>query len=728
MDPILYRLKNKFKTNLAEQNLASLALGSWLFTAGLFQLIFSQQRDYLTLQYAGLAYLAPFVLLFVLLLASSFYSLKTSRDSNGFFFIGWHFFSLTLLLHQKSSSLILGLFFLNLLSLYLAASLLKTVNPSERAQPYESKTGPSIKPNSRKETIGNLDKDAGNTPPLKRNSWRILFRDPFFPRLLSGINLLSNLLLLGIFKLDGKITSGPHNPLSSWPVILFAILALSLLFFWLIQRFSPFHANAELKPDPLQRKVKVIYCLLGSLFVLLVSVPMVAKSLGLNTPTYDFNLFVQMFHSMDQTGLPMTTLERNLPLSHFKVHISPIYYLLLPFFKLLPTGETLEFLQTLVVASGLTPLLFLLKERRANPKLQILAGFLFVLSTPYITSNFYDLHENAFLVPLLFWLLWALEKNHKIFIALFALATLLIKEDAALYLWVIALYYGWAKKRYKVSLALFFFSGVYFLWALSYLKTQGTGAMTGRFEDLISIPKLSLASVPISLFHHPGFILSKIFTPEKIPYLLQMLLPLGALPLLQRNLSRVSLLGAFLLMNLMVSYPYQSDIRFQYNYGSYTLLFFSAILLLLDWQKEAATNPKPRFRHGLLALAMASGLVFTAFHLSAFYYYPVYYLKNQEELNTMKSTMDAIPKDASVLASPFLTGYLADRSQLYDIEYNVTKEGSFTKTDYIVLDYRKGYEPLKEIPYEDFFKKAGYQRLPSPSPNLRLYTRPKNPS
>ena len=52
----------------------------------------------------------------------------------------------------------------------------------------------------------------------------------------------------------------------------------------------------------------VNFCLLGCLLV--------ARVVALETPTYDFGLFAQMFHYMNTTGQALTTLERNGLLSH----------------------------------------------------------------------------------------------------------------------------------------------------------------------------------------------------------------------------------------------------------------------------------------------------------------------------------------------------------------------------------------------------------------------------
>ena len=73
-------------------------------------------------------------------------------------------------------------------------------------------------------------------------------------------------------------------------------------------------------------------------------------------PTFDFGIFSQMFHQMRTTGLPVTTVERDGPLSHFAVHVSPIYYLLLPFYCIYPKPVTLQVLQAAVLASAVIPL------------------------------------------------------------------------------------------------------------------------------------------------------------------------------------------------------------------------------------------------------------------------------------------------------------------------------------------------------------------------------------
>lgn len=57
----------------------------------------------------------------------------------------------------------------------------------------------------------------------------------------------------------------------------------------------------------------------------------------LSTPAFDFGIFAQMFENMKDGLGPVTTVERNYELSHFAVHFSPAYYLMLPFYMLFRT-------------------------------------------------------------------------------------------------------------------------------------------------------------------------------------------------------------------------------------------------------------------------------------------------------------------------------------------------------------------------------------------------------
>ncbi|WP_023387193.1 DUF2079 domain-containing protein [Youngiibacter fragilis] len=439
----------------------------------------------------------------------------------------------------------------------------------------------------------------------------------------------------------------------------------------------------------------------------------------LSTPTYDFNLFAQMFHNMAETFKPVTTLERNTLLSHFRIHLSPVYYLMLPFFTLIRTPATLNVLQAVIVGSGMVPMVLIARHFRLEAGVQMAFSIIYLFSAALMTSGFYDLHENCFLVPFLLLLILAIEKRNRPGMLIFTLLTLSVKEDAALYVWTLSAFIIFERKMVREGLAMLFTSGAYFIGAVRYLNRFGEGAMTGRFEKLIGVPEWSLLAVPYAVVRNPGFILSKVLAREKLGYIIQMLSPLGFMPLFTRKLSRWVLIVPFLLMNLMVDYQYQYDMRFQYNYGSYVLLLYMALLFVKDQadaaegSREGKANKASGFSRiaisFLMATAISSGILVSSIYLAAYEHYPRMLEANKDTLTSMKHAMDEIPEGSSVLATCYLTGYLSDREAIYDIDYNL--EGStYFKADYIAIDLRPAYKGDHEsiVP---MFLSDGYEIL-----------------
>ena len=138
-------------------------------------------------------------------------------------------------------------------------------------------------------------------------------------------------------------------------------------------------------------------------FFVFVSAWTASRVYSFGASTYDFGIFAQMFHSMKQTGLPMTTLERDGMLSHFAVHVSPIYYLMLPLYCVFPDPATLQVLQALVLASAVFPLWLIGKHHGLTELQRMLVCIILLLFPAFSGGTSYDLHENCFLTPLILW-------------------------------------------------------------------------------------------------------------------------------------------------------------------------------------------------------------------------------------------------------------------------------------------------------------------------------------
>ena len=424
---------------------------------------------------------------------------------------------------------------------------------------------------------------------------------------------LSRLGLIQLFPLGLALTTAVHfflllllpggawrlepEQVEGWGIFLLvllpAVLAGGAVFLFVrLKRDYSLLGHSEMEASPMAAsRISSSWLLLplALLHIGVLSRILVLRVQNFNTPNFDFGLFVQMFHYMDKTGLPLTTLERNTLLSHFQVHFSPIFYLLLPFYKLWPRPETLQILQILVAASALIPAFLIVRQLRLPRGWQTALCVLLLLHPGLSGSSLYDLHENCFLAPLILWLLWAALRRKWGAFSVFALLLLGVKEDAFIYLFSVGLWLlcggiqGAGAER-RAGLFSMLAALVYFAAVSAWLSRGGEGVMLYRFENIQALPDWGLLGYALTAFSLPGWILEQLFMPDKLLYLLKMLLPFGLLPLFSRRLRHGFLLLPFVLINLLSNWIYQYDLNFQYHYGTTVLLFFVSAVVLWECQ------------------------------------------------------------------------------------------------------------------------------------------------
>lgn len=463
-------------------------------------------------------------------------------------------------------------------------------------------------------------------------------------------------------------------------------------------------------------------------FFLFVSVWGVCRVYSFSTPSFDFGIFAQMFHSMKTTGLPVTTLERDGLLSHFAVHVSPVYYLMLPVYWLAPIPATLQVLQAAVLASAVLPLWKLAKHHGFDGWGRMLCCMLLLLYPAYAGGTGYDLHENCFLTPLILWLLYGLDTKNILLSAVTAGLTLAVKEDAAVYVAVAALYlivksclHG-NRKDLLVGAALLTVSLIWFFTVTEYLANHGDGVMTNRYKNFMYDGSGSLITVVKAVLLNPMKALYECVDQEKGKFIALTLLPLMGLPLLTRRYERYILLIPYVLVNLMSDYAYQHDIFFQYTYGPAAFLIYLTVVNAAQW--------KPDFRRvlALIAAAAVGAACFGMRVVPKAKWYPEKLAMHREEYAAIREELAKIPQEAAVAAATFYTTHLSSRDILYDVKY-CTQE-HLLAAEYVVLDpsvagdYKQYTEEPGENGYENLrtvLEEQGYLLQSSVNTKLEIY-------
>lgn len=478
-----------------------------------------------------------------------------------------------------------------------------------------------------------------------------------------------------------------------------ATIGYSLLCSWFIR-----NAPEELhKWKPSGRCVWIMSAVLGVVCGGVIATTTCYRYATFSAPNFDFGLFVNMFYHMKEGGLPLCTSERDVLLSHFSVHISPVYYLLLPFYVIFPSPLTLQIGQAVVAASGIVPMVLLCRRRMLSEKYTVIMAFLYACYPVLTTGCHYDLHENCFLTPLLLWLFYSCECLKYRWACVCAVLVFSVKEDAAVYIAIFAVYLFVSGENRKLGFLLFALSVIYFGVALWVLQTRSAyyaqfyvdstpnpsidGPMIERYGNLIFDSNDGLLGVVQTVFTNPGYLLTQVFGTTdsqggKITYFLQLFLPIGFLPFWTHKSSRWILMTPVLL-NLLTQYPYQYDIGFQYHFGIAAFLLYASVINVAEIN---VSN-----RRVMLGVAVANCLcLYLLYALQPCLQYCKNWEENKVTYIQMEQLLGSVPADASVTCSTFLLAHMADRNEIYELEYH----GISNDVDYVVLDARQPVEDL----------------------------------
>ena len=532
--------------------------------------------------------------------------------------------------------------------------------------------------------------------------------------LVTGISLFTNTSrgerwgIMAVFALLSEIALFSSF---TWPLLAVCGLVLAILVVFAIHGWDNSGESVSV-PNRDHKAYVWVTAAMSLLFFLFVSVWTVGRVYSFSTPTYDFGIFSQMFYYMNETGLPMTTVERNGLLSHFAVHVSPIYYIMLPFYWLVPTPATLQVLQATVITSAVIPLWKIGKHHSLTGAQRMLVCALLLLYPAFSGGTSYDIHENCFLTPLILWLFYGIDRKNTAITAIAAILTLMVKEDAAVYVAVVALWLLVKTilrlKKLDVQnlitgIVLLAISLGWFFLVTWYLAKSGDGVMTYRYSNFMYDGTFSLITVIKAVILNPMKAVYECVDTEKLYFIAMTLLPLLGLPLLTRRYERYILLIPYILVNLMSDYQYQHDIFFQYTFGSNAFLMYLTVVNLADWK----INWK---RSSVLILAIIiSGTCFVRVVIPKAITYPVKAIQYYDHYQNIRDTLNTIPEDASVAATTFYTTYLSQREILYDVRY--CSREHLLETEYVVLkcssnsDYKQyatdgkgnGYENLVGI-------------------------------
>ena len=435
-----------------------------------------------------------------------------------------------------------------------------------------------------------------------------------------------------------------------------------------------------------------------------------AKYQSYNNFTFDFGIFAQMYERMAVSFSPSTTVERSHMMSHFGVHFSPIFYLFLPGYYIFRSPMYLFFIQAGGVAAGVFAVYLIAGKLGLSGKMTVALELMYAFYPCLMNGTFYDFHENKFLTSIILFLFYFIISKNTLWEFIFAFLLLMVKEDAAIYLIVIALFMMINRKEVYRGLIMLGMAIVYFIIAQAIVAAAGTeGVMISRLSDYFINGDKSFGSVAKAVFFDFGFLIKQMFTAEKLPFILWMFLPVCCAPFLTKKISSLILLFPIIPINLMQSWQYQYDVDYQYTYGTAALILVSAILVIsrLKGDKKRVVVIVSLF---MCAVMSASLMVPKINNANT-------YLKSSDGTRQqVDELLESVPTDATVTAAHALVPHLYKVEWLYTMpDYYTQNRDKPVDTDYFVIDTRYSdlANEMKQVMGNNYtlVKSAGFAEL-----------------
>ena len=423
-----------------------------------------------------------------------------------------------------------------------------------------------------------------------------------------------------------------------------------------VDRATHLQERVELQPRRPDRAWLAVGLLAG-LWSMVVGWLAIARHLTFHTG-FDLGIFAQVAWST-ANGRPFYTSLAGVTTNFLGEHFAPLLAVLAPVYGVWPDARALLVVQTLALAAGAFPL-FAFGRARLGARLAVVVVVAYFLSPLLQSVALFDFHEIALAVPLLMAAGAALLDERPGATLLWLGLALLAKEEVALIAVAMGLYAWLIQRRRRFGLGLaaggMAWTALLFGWVMPAMSPNATGyPFLDRYGALGSTP----GEILRTLFTQPASVARVAATRDKATFVLQLLVPLGGLPLL--GWPAVLLVVPPLAYLLLANYKFMSSISFHYTAPLIPFLFLATVVAL-----QRLSGWGVRWRLAGAAVLCAAALV-GAWLWSPLpggrSYEPDVFAVTEEDRATRR-LLETIPADASIASDWTYLPWLANRWRL----------------------------------------------------------------
>lgn len=371
---------------------------------------------------------------------------------------------------------------------------------------------------------------------------------------------------------------------------------------------------------------------------------------GFGTSAYDLGLYVQGVWLLSRFQTPFVTLMgRHL----FGDHTSFILVLLVPFYWIAPSADTLLTIQSAVIAAGAIPIFLYARSRLESSAAGFLFGTIYLAHPAVGWTNLENFHPDSFLGLFIGMAIWAGLSRHWRTYGAFVVLALLVKEDVALVVLPLGV---WVALRRDLRIGLLTIAG-----SLGYMAF----AMLVVMRSLIGVPTRNLWRIPFGGIE--GLIRTTIYQPAELVahlrsdgrpwYVYKMLFPAGWAAARLPDVAAISALVLF--TNVLSNFWYQFQIEYHYSLVAVPALTLGAV---------HALGVIPRSRRWVVLGAIALTSLWSTILWS-----PLPWSRNElahwapshPGAQAARQVVQEVPEGATLSAHHLVASHLANRTLVY---------------------------------------------------------------
>jgi uncharacterized membrane protein len=399
---------------------------------------------------------------------------------------------------------------------------------------------------------------------------------------------------------------------------------------------------------------------------------------------------------------------------YFAQHVSPILFLLLPFYAINSSAITLLVLKSFILAFGALPLYFLARELLESAKAGFIAAVVYLLYVPLQGANWFDFQPQIFLPVLFFSMFYfAFKSKWKLYFVTVLLAAM-VEEHIFILVFLTAAYllitskvrpFWQSLKSFRnmnqnlASVITMIFSVSYF-FVTSWIKNSFpiNPQYLNIYKALSVFSVLGVKGDPLLYPFYVLFNPQRAFDallydfPIKFLYLVLLFGPLLFFSLRSKVvLITVPFLGLYLFSNYNAYYSVGS------HYPLYILafLFVAALMVLKRFHRaERKSILKTMLIVSMLCTISLSPIspLSTSFGEEGLSWYPTVSFESNEKISSLTELVNVIPPNASVLTDNTIFPHVSNRLNAYvlPISHLVNDTAYISslinRSDYILLD------------------------------------------